>query len=328
MMEIYTALERELAAGRDCVLVTVIGREGSAPVGPGAQMLAGPSGRLAGTVGGGAGENQALALACRLCASGETAVHDFLLHPNDQEDIGGVCGGSIRVLLQPISHRDPAWARTTGQLLDLLRDDRPGVLRLSLTGGSPALTPGTDSWESTGAACAVEGDWVLLPVRSRPRAVIFGAGHCGMALAPILDSVGFRVTVFDDRPEYADPALFPAAEQVICGDYEDIAARLTVTEEDYAVVLTSGHAFDLAVQKQLLQRELAYVGVIGSRKKTALLRQKLADFGIPLERLDRVHAPIGTPIMASTPAEIAVSIAGEMILARAQRRAQRSGPKA
>ena len=124
----------------------------------------------------------------------------------------------------------------------------------------------------------------------------------------------------DCRPEFADPARFPEAEQVLCGDYLRIADYLTLTAEDYVVVMTNGHSHDFEVQKQVLRGPLAYIGVIGSRTKTAAVNQRLRDCGIPEEVLRQVHAPIGTAIKAVTPAEIAVSIAGEMICQRATRR--------
>ena len=136
----------------------------------------------------------------------------------------------------------------------------------------------------------------------------------------MLRSVGFRPVVFDDRPEFANPARFPEAETVVCHDYTDIASGLVLTPEDYAVVMTSGHSHDLEVEKQLLRRPLAYVGVMGSRTKTAYVNQKLRESGIPEEAIQRVHTPIGTAIKAVTPEEIAVSVTGELIYERALRR--------
>ena len=118
----------------------------------------------------------------------------------------------------------------------------------------------------------------------------------------------------------ADPAAFPDAEQVVCGDFRNIAGTLPLSPEDYVVVMTSGHLHDLEIQEQILRQELAYVGVIGSRAKIAAVNARLREAGISEEKLHTVHAPVGTPIKAVTPAEIAVSITGEMIYERACRR--------
>ena len=152
------------------------------------------------------------------------------------------------------------------------------------------------------------------------RALIFGAGHISKALVPLLSSVGFRPVVFDDRPQFATRERFPQADQVVCGDFTRIRDYLTVEPEDYVVIMTNGHEYDFQSQVQVLQHKTAYVGVIGSRKKTAFVNQRLRDAGISDEAIAFVHTPIGTAIKAVTPEEIAVSIAGEMICVRAARR--------
>ena len=114
--------------------------------------------------------------------------------------------------------------------------------------------------------------------------------------------------------------LFPTAEEIICGDFTSIKDHLTVTEEDFVVIMTNGHMHDFHVEEQVLRGPFAYVGVIGSRTKTASVNRRLREAGIPEESIAQIHTPIGTAIRAVTPAEIAVSIAGEMILCRAERR--------
>nr|WP_302141113.1 XdhC family protein [uncultured Schaedlerella sp.] len=156
-----------------------------------------------------------------------------------------------------------------------------------------------------------------MPLPVQDRAVIFGGGHCTQALVPVLSRIDFRITVIDNRPELSLPKLFPEAEAVLCGDYFHISDYLNLTPSDYVVVMTNGHTHDFDVLRQVLQNPPAYVGVIGSRRKTAFVNQKLLEYGIDKEVLSRVHAPIGTAIKAVTPEEIAVSIAGEMIYERA-----------
>lgn len=141
-----------------------------------------------------------------------------------------------------------------------------------------------------------------------------------LALTPLLQSVGFRVTVMDCRAEFANAERFPMAEQVICGDYLKIGSYLELNDEDYVAVMTNGHSHDSEVQKQVLRSPPAYIGVIGSRSKTAAVNEKLRAAGITEEAIRRVHAPVGVSIKAVTPEEIAVSIAGEMIYERALRR--------
>ena len=206
-----------------------------------------------------------------------------------------------------------AWRTLAREVLARLEAHRGGGLVLE-TGADPALLEETPS-------CPVwDGRRLTLPLPVGERVVIFGGGHCALALVPVLRSVGFRVAVFDDRPEFASAERFPEAETVVCHSYTDIAAGLELTAEDYAVVMTSGHSHDFEVEEQLLRRPLAYVGVMGSRTKTAYVNGKLREAGVPEDAISRVHTPIGAAIKAVTPEEIAVSVTGELIYERALRR--------
>ena len=152
---------------------------------------------------------------------------------------------------------------------------------------------------------------------------IFGGGHVGAALVPVLASVDFRVVVYDNRPGFATPEHYPQAERVILGDYLDIGAHLTLTENDYVCIMTPGHQADREVLLQAMRSPATYIGCIGSRTKVAKTRERLKGDGYTEEDIARVHAPIGLPILAETPEEIAISIAAEMIEHRARLAGQR-----
>ena len=319
-------MEKEL----DTMLVTIIADQGSTPRGAGSQMLVGSEGRILGTIGGGAVEGKADAMARQLLEKKISCCHLFQLHERAAENIGMVCGGNVQVLFQYISGTDAYWQNLAGKLLEMTAARQPGWLALKTDGTAPSLL--------TGDGQAVLGDSVngettcnswkpeqrkdvfCLPLPVGERAILFGGGHCAQALAPLLHTVGFRVTVFEEREEYGCRENFPDAEQIIVGDYTRVADHLQITTDDYIVVMTNGHSFDLEVQDQVLRGDFAYVGVIGSRRKTAAVNQKLRERGVSEEAIHRVHTPIGTPIKAVTPEEIAVSIAGELIYTRALRR--------
>ncbi len=287
------------------VLVTIVDDQGSAPRGTGSQMLVTDQGRLLGTIGGGAVEKRSEELAMELLDRGENLLRSFELHKGAQDDIGMVCGGNVTVWFQYIPGDSGQWKELAGQVMERVTKRVPGFLRVSTDGSVPAVTAQAEE----GAVC--------LPLPIGERVFLFGAGHCGQALAPLLATLGFRVTVFDDRPEFANRQLFPQAEEIVVGDYNKIGDFISVSSQDYAVVMTSGHSFDLEVQDQLLRQDMAYVGVIGSKKKKAAVNQRLRERGISQESIDTVHSPIGISINAVTPEEIAVSIAGEMIQVRA-----------
>ena len=330
---IFAKLLYEMEKRHDTVLVTIISEDGSAPRGVGSQMLVGEQGRILGTVGGGAVERRSKELAMTLLGEKRSARHAFQLRKNETEDIGMVCGGDVEVLLQFISGTDSIWKTLAGKLVEQVQSRRNGWLIQRLDGGIPALlgengellageTPVSDrSLLSSGGVCTE--DYISLPLPVGERVVIFGAGHCGEALAPVLKSVGFRVTVFDDRAEFLTPDRFPDAEERICGDFLKVKEHLELNENDYVVVMTYGHSRDFEVQEQVLRQPLAYVGVIGSRSKTASVNRRLRESGVAEEAIRSVHTPIGMDIKSVTPEEIAVSIAGELIYVRALRREQK-----
>lgn len=149
-------------------------------------------------------------------------------------------------------------------------------------------------------------------------AYIFGAGHVGLALEPILRYVNFSTIVIDDRPDFANRERFPDADEVkVIDSFLDAYPGMETDENSYVVIVTRGHAGDYDVLKQTLKKTTAYVGMIGSKNKVREVYRMLAKDGFTQEQLDRVYSPIGTSIFAETPEEIAISIAGEMIKVRA-----------
>ena len=132
-----------------------------------------------------------------------------------------------------------------------------------------------------------------------------------------MSHLGFSCVVFDSLQKFASKELFPTADGVIAGDFENISASVDITEKDYVVIMTRGHSSDFTVQAQTIRRTPRYIGVVGSRAKIAFVSQKLREQGFSQEEIDSVHTPIGIDIKADTPAEIAISIAAELIKIRA-----------
>ena len=309
MNTIFQTLLYQREKKRPTVLATIVWDDGSAPRGKGSQMLVGESGLLSGTIGGGAVELRSIQLAQAMLAGEPVPVlHEFKL--NKSGELGMVCGGDVTVLLTAAPLADTAWDTMAAEVLRRVRGRIPGYLTLPMDGSTPCVT---DEPETA-------ADRLSLPLPVGERALIFGAGHIARALTPLLRTVGFRPVVFDDRPGFAVPENFPQADETICGDYERIDDYLTITPEDYVVIMTNGHEHDFQVEVQVLRKTTAYVGVIGSRKKTAFVNQRLREAGIGEEAIAFVHTPVGTAIKAVTPEEIAVSITGEMICVRATRR--------
>ena len=168
----------------------------------------------------------------------------------------------------------------------------------------------------SGGCVKGETSYYVEPISSSGVVYLFGGGHVGRALVPVLSSVDFRVIVLDNRPDVISPKYFPKASQILLCDYQHISDYVSVCKNDYVVIMTPAHQADYEVLSQILRTEATYIGCIGSRHKVAATRQRLVAEGFSDADCDRVHSPIGLPIGGETPEEIAVSIAAEMIMHR------------
>lgn len=155
------------------------------------------------------------------------------------------------------------------------------------------------------------------------RLVIAGGGHVGKALAVIAEMCGFRVTVVDDRPEYANEERFPEADEVIRGRFDEVLTAYPIDGSTYVVCVTRGHKHDEISLRSVVGRGAAYVGMIGSKRRAAAVLQHILDAGADPEDVAAVHTPIGMDIGAETPEEIAVAIMAQIIEVRRKQRATR-----
>lgn len=156
------------------------------------------------------------------------------------------------------------------------------------------------------------------PHRAIEDLVIVGAGHIAVPLARLGVLLGFRVVVLDDREAFATADRFPDATDVRRVDFADPFAGLALGRRSYVVLVTRAHRYDYDCLRQLMEadRPLAYLGMVGSRRRVRATFESLQDAGIPRERLAAVHSPIGLDIGAETPEEIAVSVAAELVAVR------------
>lgn len=338
MRTMFRLIKENLEKGNDLVLVTVVASSGSTPRGAGARMLVGPGGRLHGTIGGGAVEYRSEQIAQRVLEDGNSGEYDFSLTKDDVQNLGMICGGAVNVFFAYLPAGDVHTLSVAeaaermfaeGRDLWLLSDNRAGG-RLALYSREqgfvgceamdwllPALTRHPRRMTENGADIYCE------QINSSGRVYVFGCGHVAQELVPVLSHLGFRCVALDDREDFARKELFPSAEEVKLIDFTRIADTVTVTEEDYVCVMTRGHAFDTVVQAQMLQTDACYIGVIGSAfKKAGVYRKLREDYGFADEDFARITSPIGLDIKAETPAEIAISIAGQLIEHRARRNAQ------
>ena len=149
--------------------------------------------------------------------------------------------------------------------------------------------------------------------RQNPQLIILGGGHVSCPVAHLGSMLGFHVTVMDDRPEFLTRERFPEADQLILGSFEELSEKIPLYENAYYVVVTRGHTGDSICARQILRRPYVYFGMIGSKTKVRLSREKLMGEGFTEKELDTIHAPIGLPIGGQLPEEIAISIMAEIV---------------
>lgn len=163
------------------------------------------------------------------------------------------------------------------------------------------------------------------PARPTPHLLIFGAGHVGRALSTAARFAGFRITVVDDRPEFATREQLPDADDVHLGECAEILGRLRVADDTFIVITTTSFEKDFAAVREALKTPARYIGIIGSKRKRDVLVQTLNNEGCSPADIGRLTIPVGLSIGAETPAEIAVSIVSQLIRERRQHDAANVG---
>ncbi len=345
MNEILDETLEMLQAARAFALVTLVADQGSTPRAAGAEMLVRGDGSIAGSIGGGLLEHSMMQAAAEALAERRTRRVRTELSGTDVRSADTMlCGGAAEVLVAYVPPGDAALFEACAALREAREAGRPAWYVTVLPGGEEA-GPGAGVVEHcvfgaggrlAGAApCAAaearafaaggaahgsirlaDGREAVIERLDPPAlAIVCGAGHVGLALAPLLLGLGFRVVVVDDREEFAAPARFPGAK-VVARPFDGALAAVGADEDAYVVIVTHGHVHDMDVLEQALRAGARYVGLMASRSKRAKIEEALRDGGFDDDAIDRIHSPIGLAIGAEKPAELAVSIAAEMILVR------------
>jgi xanthine dehydrogenase accessory factor len=342
-MAVTKAVLALFEAGQRFALVSTLETQGSSPRHSGAAMVVKTDGSIVGTIGGGALEARAIGTALEALGARASRLMDYELTNTDSAGLGMICGGRGLLLIE---HTDPS-ERTKQHvfqaLLDLLTAGRTGWLVTGISmadEGHPRVerclvdAAGTVTGDEVCSRDALQGlarmggaldghtagdrPGVYVQTVGVPgTAYVFGAGHCGKSLVPLLSMVGFRTVIVDDRADFANADRFPDADSIVIpASFDGALEGWPVDEQSYLVIMTRGHLFDRVVLAQALRTRAGYIGMIGSRKKIAGTFEALREAGFGDDDLSRVHAPIGVDIGAETPEEIAVSIAAEIIRIR------------
>jgi len=355
MEDVYTKALELLGKREFSVLATIIKLTGSGPRGAGTKFLILKDGSYVGTIGGGLLEARVLEAAKKVFATRSPMSLSLNLMGKDVAETDMICGGDVDIFLEPLSPENQDQIQGFRRTLDIQKRGGAGLLvtvvnvdrwqkdrvpRLFILPGAEPIgyLPGMKAVEEELAKnmprwlkqreprLVVSRDDLggsvglfVEPILSDPVLYIFGGGHVSAQIIPLASKVGFKVEVIDDRPEFADPKKFPDAAKVHQFAFEGVLAKIPVDESSYLVIVTRGHIHDKTVLEQCLRTKAKYIGMIGSRRKKAMIYEKLLEEGFTKSDLDRVHAPIGLDIGAETPEEIAVSIVAELIQVRAGR---------
>ncbi len=341
MNSIYEDIERYVSSGETVATATVVSTQGSTPREVGAKMLVRPSGDTVGTIGGGCGEAEVWQAAMDALKDRRRRTVTLDLTGDISLDAEMVCGGVMSVFVDLWDERDLelvqaanrareekgrfavvtpltpgeerphllvlAGGQTLGSLGD--HDVDVSVLPLALEAfeeGSARAVPGTE----TGSA-------FFFDVQAAPPVLLIaGGGHIAVPLARMGAMLGFRVVVLDDRPAFASEERFPDAARVIAAPFGQTLAQYPFDNQTYVVLMTRGHAHDLECLFQVIDKPLAYLGMIGSRRRVRGVLDEVRGQGYGEESLGRVFAPIGLDIGALTPEEIALSVMAEVVKAR------------
>jgi xanthine dehydrogenase accessory factor len=302
-------------------LATVVSTWGSAPVPVGGQLVVAPGERFEGSVSGGCVEMDVIAEAADVMATGHTKLLEFGIADEVAWRSGLPCGGTIKVLLEPLSLNPDAAsldailtarrARTTlGVVTNLATGARQIVNASSVV--DEILAEGMKSGESRVIDLAADGQVFLQVLRPPVRIVAVGATHIGQILADLAGRIGYDVVIVDPRTAFASEERL-GATSVLTGWPEISLKMLGLDARTAVVALTHASHLDDEALTQALRSDCLYIGALGSKKTHAKRLERLRAEGISDEDLARIRAPVGLSIGAKGPAEIAVSILAEII---------------
>jgi xanthine dehydrogenase accessory factor len=303
-------------AGREVVIATVIETFGSAPRPIGAHLVVDETGAFGGSVSAGCVENDVIVAALDVIADGVARRLEFGVADETAWRVGLSCGGRICVLVRKL---DEAATGLLDASLRMLAERRAHAIATPLDGGVARFVETGDPLEAfsgwSGVITHESQRWFIERREPAPRLVVIGAVHVAQSLAPMAQIAGYETIIVDPRVAYATADRFPDARLDPRWPHEALA-DIGLDASTAIVVLTHDPKIDDPALRAALASPCFYVGALGSRSTHARRLERLASSGVSRDALMRIRAPVGLDIGALGPAEIAVSILAEMILAR------------
>jgi xanthine/CO dehydrogenase XdhC/CoxF family maturation factor/CTP:molybdopterin cytidylyltransferase MocA len=354
MNKIYKYLLDQPEKNIPLAIATIVKTKGSTPQVQGTSAIISKEGLMQGTLGGGILEADAQKRASVAIQEKDSQLYEFDLDADLNSNDTAPCGGKAVILIdanpkkslnvfrdieKSLGNRRPGVLAT---FIGRLKNEKAEIKRywiekhvMNLTGLYPELA----GYENLVQKCMNEKETIYLPVDNIlyfenvseillflepilpvPMLIIAGAGHVGQAVAQLGSLLDFEITVIDDRPEYCNNKKIPDADHYIVGDIGKAIQNISKTPDTYIVIVTRDHRNDADALKECITSEAAYIGMMGSKRKVRLTREKILEEGLAVpSQFDRVHAPIGLEIGSQTVHEIAVSICAQLIMVRRQK---------
>jgi xanthine dehydrogenase accessory factor len=344
MHEMIQDIDSWLEEGKPMAVATVIETWGSAPRGVGAKMVITASGQISGSVSGGCVEGAVLETGLEVLKSGQPELLQFGVSDNDAWDVGLACGGTIEIFVEKIDLvlqkfiHDLSGANQSFAIATVI--DGPiqwlGTKIVAQRGGR-IFGEADNTLEGTLAAVARSGlargasqrhrldlpdlkenlvEVFVEVIHPAPALVIVGGVHIAIVLTTIAKTLGYQTVVIDPRRAFGNQERFAHVDRLIQAWPNDAFKEIELTPSTAIAILTHDPKIDDPALVNALASPAFYVGALGSRKTHAARRSRLVDAGLSAERIDRIQAPIGLDIGASSPEEIAVSIMAEIVAAR------------
>lgn len=298
-------------AGKGAALATVVETWGSAPRRTGSQLAIAGDGRIEGSVSGGCVEGAVLVEAMDALDDGKARVLEYGVSDDDAFAVGLACGGTIRVLVEPVGG-----ALSEDTLADLVAaraERKPVAYEVSLNGGPGRLVFDGHSERFRMDRSGVEADGeTFVAIHNPPlRLILVGAVHIAQALVPMARIAGYDPVIIDPREAFASEARFPG-EKLLHDWPDEAVAKLGLDARTAIALLTHDPKLDDPALEAALAAECFYIGALGSTRTQAKRAERMTAAGFTADQIGRIHGPIGLDIGAAGPAEIAVAILAEM----------------
>jgi len=350
MEEVFEHLKGLRKYEKRVAMATLVATKGTTPKKEGAKMWVGEGGRILGSVTiGGCVDAQVIEESEEVLATFKPKLLSMTLGDEEAWELGLSCGGTIEVFIEPIALDNPDDPMV--KVYEIIRGEvekgRHAVAVTPLEETSAKLvilqdgtTLGTLGDEALDREARIRALELIHRQASRtltlhrepvpleaffevhgppPTLVVFGGGHVAMPLVTLAKVLGFKTVVVDGRPRFLTRDRFPDADELLIGIPSEIAETLSYTPSTFVVLVAHDYKYDIPVLKTVLKTDVAYIGMLGSRRRGQAILDFLKEEGIGDELLRRIHVPIGLDIGAKTAAEIALSILAEAICVRAGR---------